>query len=407
MALKLTDTAVKLLDAPASGNRITYDAEVKGFGCRVTAKGARSFILNYRTKAGRERRITIGAFPDWKASVAREEAKSLKRRVDVGQDPMAELETSRDAKTMADLCQRFTEDHLPKKRATTRREYESQIQRHILPALKHVKIADVSYSDIETIHRKITRRGQPYHANRVLALMSKMFSLSIRWGWRTDNPAKGVERNQEEKRKRYLSQAEIAALTEALAASKDVQGADIVRLLLLTGARRGEVFAARWDQFDLVAGTWLKPGATTKQKTDHHVPLSAPARQLLTELKRRTGSHQYVFPGRSDGHRVEIKNTWRDLCLAAGIVTTTEKDGKVTVKPSARLHDLRHTYASILASAGLSLPIIGALLGHTQPATTARYAHLFDDPLRAATERVGAAIMPPLSAEIIELKQGA
>ena len=167
-------------------------------------------------------------------------------------------------------------------------------------------------------------------------------------------------------------------LTEALATFPDAQAANIFRLLLLTGARRSEVLSARWDQFDLTNGVWTKPGATTKQKTDHRVPLSAPARQLLSDLFAEAEEDApFVFPSRSGGHRVDVKREWAALCKTAGL-------------KGIRLHDLRHSYASILASAGMSLPIIGALLGHTQPQTTARYSHLFDDPLRAATERVGA-----------------
>jgi integrase len=154
-----------------------------------------------------------------------------------------------------------------------------------------------------------------------------------------------------------------------------------VRLLLLTGARRGEVLSATWDQFDLTAGIWTKPSSHTKQKKEHRVPLSAPARQLLAEIKAKNWKPSpYVFPGRAgDGPMNEIKKSWAALC-------------KATDLRGVRLHDLRHTYASVLASAGLSLPVIGALLGHTQPGTTARYAHLFDDPLRAATERAAAIV---------------
>jgi integrase len=222
-----------------------------------------------------------------------------------------------------------------------------------------------------------------------------MFSLTIRWGWRTDNPAKGIERNQEQKRHRYLAGDELGRLTKALAEHEDQQAANIIRLLLLTGARRGEVQSATWDQFDLVSGTWVKPGSTTKQKTDHRVPLSAPARQLLAELREKAAKDAlYVFPGRGgEGHRVEINAAWAAICKSANIT-------------QARMHDLRHTYASVLASAGLSLPTIGALLGHSQPATTARYAHLFDDPLRAATERVGAIVTGKSAAEIVLLKKG-
>lgn len=399
MSQKLTDTLVKALTAPDKGNRITYDSEIKGFGVRVTAAGARAFILNYRTRTGRERRYTIGSFPDWRTAVARDEAATLKKRIDLGEDPLADVEADRHAKTVADLCQRFEEEHLAKKRPATQRDYKALIAREILPALKHKKVTEVEFTDIDALHRKISQRA-PYLANRTVAILSKMFALAIKWRWRTDNPAKGIERNQEDKRHRYLSPAELAKLTEALTALEDQQAANIIRMLLLTGARKSEVLAARWEQFDLTEGVWTKPGSTTKQKTIHRVPLSAPAHQLLSELQAASSNGSaFVFPGRGSDHRQEIKRAWAEACTAAGIVTVTmEKDAKGTeraiVRPSARLHDLRHTYASLLASAGMSLPIIGALLGHSQPATTARYSHLMDDPLRRATDRVGAVVMP-------------
>ncbi|TGP33320.1 MULTISPECIES: site-specific integrase [unclassified Mesorhizobium] len=390
--MKLSDPEIKKLPTPATGNRITYDDEVKGFGVRVTAAGAKSFILNYRTRTGLERRFTIGSCSDWKCSPAREEAKDLKKRIDVGFDPMGELKNARDAKTMADLFDRFEKEHLPKKRDSTARDYKALIDKRLRKPLGHKKVIEVEFTDIDSLHRKISKDA-PYLANRTVAVLSKMFGLAIKWKWRTDNPAKGIERNDEQKRHRYLSPAELVKLTEALTTLEDQQAANIFRLLLLTGARRGEVQAAKWEQFDLTAGVWTKPGSTTKQKTLHRVPLSAPARLLLTELREKAKDDAvYVFPGRGSDHRVEIKNEWRDVCIAAGIVTAETVGEKIVVTPSARIHDLRHTYASVLASAGLSLPIIGALLGHSQPATTARYSHLMDDPLRQATERVGAIV---------------
>ena len=212
-----------------------------------------------------------------------------------------------------------------------------------------------------------------------------MFSLAARWGMRDDNPCKGVERNVEHHRRRYLVGDELARLIKALAEHDDRQAADIIRLLLLTGARRGEVLAMRWADVDLTEGTWSKPPSSTKQREHHQVPLSAPARQLLSEIRKRQAGKQhavgeYVFPGvGSSGHVVELKRAWRRICKAAGIT-------------GLRIHDLRHSYASQLASGGTSLPMIGALLGHSNPATTHSYSHLFDDPLRAATERVGAII---------------
>ncbi|MER9622706.1 site-specific integrase [Mesorhizobium sp. M0222] len=406
--MQLSDAIIKGLPAPASGNKITYDDDVKGFGIRVTKAGARAFILNYRTRSGLERRYTIGSFPDWKSGPAREEAKHLKKQIDMGADPMGAVAAARDAKTVADLCDRFEKEHLTKKRDSTARDYKALIKNHILPAMKNKKVAEVEFTDIDSLHRKISKTA-PYLANRAVAVLSKMFGLAIKWRWRTDNPAKGIERNDEQKRHRYLSPAELGKLTEALTALEDQQAANIFRLLLLTGARRGEVQAAKWEQFDLTAGVWTKPGSTTKQKTMHRVPLSAPARLLLVQLREKAKDDAvYVFPGRGADHRVEIKAEWRELCLAAGIVTAETVGNKIVVTPSARIHDLRHTYASVLASAGLSLPIIGALLGHSQPATTARYSHLMDDPLRAATERAGAIVMAKgQGAEVVNLKGGA
>jgi integrase len=268
-----------------------------------------------------------------------------------------------------------------------------------------------------------------------------MFGLSVRWGWRPDNPTKGIERNPESKRKRYLTGEELAALLATLGERDRASGrvgksqgprhrdraSDITRLLLLTGARRGEVLSATWGQFNLTAGTWTKPAATTKQKQDHSVPLSGAAKKLVADIRDNLddapGDDDFVFPGRgSDGPQTTLKKSWRAIVDRGTVLLFAGRDnqpeGKLVASlrqalgrdPTARevrnaaaaaevkvpiglldlrIHDLRHSYASLLASAGLSLPTIGALLGHSQPATTARYAHLLDDPLRSATEHVG------------------
>lgn len=403
---KFDERFVRALPAPGSGNRIHYDGgkdAVKGFGVRVTAAGAKSFVLNY-TVAGRERRMTIGAYPAWTVAAAREQAKSLRRRVDVGEDPLEERDAERAAPTVSELCDRYLAEHASRKR--TGNGDRSMVERLIRPRLGSRKVAAITFDDLDRLHRKITEENGPYQANRVAALVSKMFALSIRWRMRTDNPAKGIERNHEERRHRYLSGDELRRLTDALAAHPSQLAANAVRLLLLTGARRGEMLSATWDQFDLEAGIWIKPSSHTKQKREHRVPLSAPARQLLADMRaeaerrakeRKREPSKYVFPARiGDGPMVEIKTAWAALCRAARL-------------EGVRIHDLRHTYASVLASAGLSLPVIGALLGHTQPGTTARYAHLFDDPLRAATERVAAIITgsdKPGGAEVVPIGKG-
>jgi integrase len=393
MAIKLTDGIVKALPAPTDrGQEITWDSAVAGFGLRVTAAGARAFILNYRTRLGRGRRYTIGSFPDWKTAAARAEAAELKKLVDRGGDPLGEIQAGRAAPTVNDLCERFITEVLPRNRPSTQKEYRLQIASDIRPRLGRLKVANVTFSDVDALHRSITARA-PYRANRCVALLSRLFSMAIRWHWRADNPCKGVERNQEHKRRRYLSPDELARLTEALAGLHDQQSADIIRLLLLTGARRGEVLAARWDDIDLAAGVWNKPGATTKQKTEHAVPLSDAALRLILGVRRRVPADaEWVFPAPDGFHRREVKASWAAVCRAANI-------------NGARVHDLRHTYASVLASAGLSLPVIGALLGHTQASTTHRYAHLFDDPLRAATERASAIITGKPSGDVVPLRE--
>jgi integrase len=359
---------IKGLQAPAKGNEITWDDDSK------------SFVFNYRTKSsGQQRRITIGQFGSWTTGAARAKAKDLRKQVDDGGDPRGDFEELREAPTMAALIDRFIREHLPKKRASTVRSYQGLIDLHVRPFFgKHTKVADVGYSDINKLHLKITAIGSKYVANRTVAVLSKMFSLSIKWKMRADNPATGIERNAESKRKRYLNGEELGRLTAALAAQPDRQFANIVCLLMLTGARKGEVLSMRFDNnLDLDRGIWTKPGSTTKQKTEHIVPLSAPAVQLLRGIKPR-GEYVFSSDGAS-GHVADIQKAWVRLCKTAGI-------------SGVRIHDLRHSFASQLVNSGASLQLIGALLGHSNPITTARYSHLYDDPQRAAVEKVGAIV---------------
>jgi integrase len=377
---RLTDAIVKRLPLPTTGKAITIDADVFGFGARVTANGARSYVLRYTTRAGRERTFTIGDATVWRTTDARDKARELRREIEDGGDPLAEIEDERAAPTMLDLIERFRSEHLPKKRPRTASEYGYLLQLHIEPHFsRHVKVADVRFEDINALHRKITKSGSPYAANRTIALLSKMFALAVHWRMRPDNPVKGIERNKEYHRRRYLSGDELVRLTKALAKHRDKGAADAIRLLLLTGARRGEVLSMRWSE--VADGVWSKPPSSTKQREHHQVPLSAPARQLLSNIRKRQRPRtDFVFPSHgANGHLVEIKRSWRQITKAAGI-------------EGLRIHDLRHSYASQLVSGGASLPLIGALLGHSNPLTTSRYAHLFHDPLRAATEKVGAVI---------------
>jgi integrase len=381
------ETSPADFQVPPTGNRIFYDDEVKGFGVRVTAAGARSFILNYRV-GKRERRHTIGSFPDWSVKAARDFAKDLKVKVDMGGDPVAEKKAARDAVTVGELCDEFIAEHLPSKRPATARDYRQIIDTYIRPSLKHRPVSEITYNDAVAIHRKVTKAGKGTTANRTIAIMSVMFNEAVKLGWATANPTKGVDKNDEVKRERFLDGAELDRLLDALDGLADREAANIFRLILLTGARKTEVLAATWDMFDLGDATWTKPSHHTKQKKTSKIPLSAPARLLLSELYAAAGDErsEYVFPAHKEstkettkvhlGYRQNVKNQWAAVIKAAKL-------------PGLHIHDLRHSYASFLVAEGLSLPLIGRLLGHTQAQTTARYAHIDVDPLRKATQHVG------------------
>lgn len=378
MGQRLSDRLAKTLPPPAKGNRVYYDADLKGFGLRVTGNGARAFVLNYRNKSGRERRLTIGSFPAWSVSTAREEAKGLLRRIEGGEDPQADRHEYRTAPTMAELAARYVEEHLPSKRASSQDADKMMLETYVLPAMGKLKVAEVDYAAVSKLHRGITKDGKPIRANRVLALLGKMFSLAEHWGIRAGHPTKGAQKNPEEPRERYLEPSEIERLMRALVDYPDKQAANAIMLALLTGARRGEVVNALWDQFDLSRGVWIKPSSLTKQKKTHRVPLSSSALELMRAMRGDAAEDAvYVFPGKVPGQpRENVRRPWEAIRKAAGL-------------EDVRFHDLRHSYASLLINDGVSLPIIGRLLGHSHAKTTMRYAHLADDPLRAATSRVG------------------
>ncbi len=403
----MTDALVKGTSAGTRAQIFLWDSDLKGFGLRVTNRGAKSFILDYRV-SGRQRRITIGSYPDWSVAAARKQASQLKRDVDRGSDPMAERHADRAAPTMNELWERYRESYLPRKSARSQVDEAIIWEKLILPALGAEKVADVRHEDVEALHRDITiKRGTPVRANRVIEVLRRAFNLALRWQLREGNPATGVLRNPENKRQQYLSPEQLARLSATLDAHPEPVSANAIRLLMLTGARRGEVLGATWDMFDLEKGVWVKPSAHTKQRREHRVPLSSAALALLRSM-RETSPGRCVFPGKApDQPLTDIKRSWAAVCHKAGLVDPvpvpkrgrngkliTDKAGNpvMTSKPIARIHDLRHSFASLLASSGASLPMIGAMLGHTQVQTTQRYSHLYDEPLRQAAEQVGNAI---------------
>jgi Arm DNA-binding domain len=215
---------------------------VKGFALRITNNGAKSFVLDYRL-GGRQRRITIGSYPDWSVQAARKEASNLKKLVDKGEDPMGERHAHRAAPTVDDLWRRYQQNHLPRKAERSQVDERIMWEKLILPELGKQKVTEIGHDQVECLHRKITReRGTPIRANRTVEVLRKAFNLAIRWEWCVSNPASGIQKNREEKPERFLSPDELARLSIALATHGEPMSANAILLLMFTGARKSEVF---------------------------------------------------------------------------------------------------------------------------------------------------------------------
>jgi integrase len=374
-----------MVEALRPGETI-WDAEIKGFAARCQRRD-RVYVLKYRSK-GQQRWFTIGKHGSpWTAELARREAKRLLGLVAEGKDPARAKSVDRSAPTIAELADRFLSEHVEaKNKSSTQAEYQRQIERIVKPELGRRRVDDVSHEEIRKLHVKY--RATPYQANRLIALLSKMFSWAGQKGER--NPCTGIERFAEQKRRRYLSQAELGRLGASLSELETAQTASpyvvgAIRLLILTGARLSEILTLRWSYLDEDRACLNLPDSKTGAKSIH---LNEPALRVLGALPRSM-DNPFVIAGRKQGaHLVNLEKPWRQIREHAGI-------GDV------RLHDLRHSFASVGAGAGLGLPIIGGLLGHTQASTTARYAHLAADPLKHANEVIGRSIdalmTPPLS----------
>lgn len=250
---KLSDQLARDTKPPKSGNQIVYDNRLAGFGLRVTAGGARSFILNYRFK-GRERRITLGQYPSWTVLAARKQAEQLRRQIDTGIDPLEHRIAERLAPTLSDLFNRYAAEHLPTKAPRSAADDHSMWIKDILPALGQKKVADLSAQDCDALHRAVSS-DRPTRANRVIEVLRKALNLAIRWGWIGRNPASGGRRNPETKRTRYLTREEIGRLIEALEVHPERASADALLFMLFTGCRKGEALNAKWVQFNLDSRT--------------------------------------------------------------------------------------------------------------------------------------------------------
>jgi Site-specific recombinase XerD len=391
---KITKEAV---DALARG-AVLWDTNVRGFGIRCRDGGAKTYIVQFRAGSGRSapvRKYTIGKHGSpWNPDTARKEAKRVLGRVAAGADPAAEREAERKAGTVAQLCDTFLADHVEAKRkGRTAIEYRRLVELFIKKELGTLKVPDVTRAHVSRLHHSL--RDTPYQANRVLAVVSKMFNLAERWGFRPDgsNPCRHIERFAEAKRERMLSTEELARLGDALTTYRGSPYAvAAVKLLVFTGARLSEVLGLRWEWIDFGRGEARLPDSKTGAKTLHLPP---PALAVLADLPRIEGNPHVIVGEVSGAALVNLGKAWRAIRKQAGL-------GDV------RIHDLRHAFASVAASSGMGLPIIGKMLGHTQAQTTARYAHLAADPVKAAAASVAGTIAAAMGggrpAEVVPIR---
>jgi integrase len=388
MNTHITQRSVEAAEPPASGYVILFDDKLDGFGLRVTAAGTKSFVLNYRVANGDKRRCTIGKWPKWTADAARDEAANvlLPAINKKGADPVRDKKALREEPTLADLAKEYMEEHAEvKKRDKSIYEDNRMLDNIILPRMRTLRVSAVTRRNVEKLHNSL--RKTPYQANRVLALLSKIFTFAMDGEMRKDNPAKGIERFREDRRETWFSREQLQALALALENYAEQDAADALRLLIVTGARPGEVIGAEWPMFDLDRAIWNKPSHHVKEKKIEHVPLTPAALGILRRMaEHKTGFH--LFPGREPNTaRTTLRNAWKQICKAAGLATEYSVMGRRKKplrrwKPNVRVYDLRHTFASHLISRNWSLQLVGQLLGHTQAVTTERYAHVADTALR-------------------------
>jgi integrase len=367
------------VDRLAPGETIR-DTELNGFGARCQ-QGAPSYFLQKKIQ-GRVRWFTIGPHGSpWTPETARKEAVRLLFSIANGTDPNSQKQEERARATTRDVVEVFMAIHGTKLKPRTREEYARLFKLHILPAFGTHKIGDLTKSDVARFHAKLAHA--PSGANFALAVLSKLCTWCEEHGYRDENsnPCRRIQKYRQNKRERFLSLEELQRLGQVLGQAEADQNIGMfaalaIRLLILTGARLNEIMTLQWAHVDLQRAFLFLPDSKTGKKP---LRLSAPAIALL-ELAPRVDGNPFVIVGFVEGsHLVNLQKPWRYVRDLAGL-------------PDVRIHDLRHTFASMAAASGASLPMIGKLLGHSQPQTTARYAHLADDPIQKLNDDVGTAI---------------
>ena len=395
---KISKRTVDALMCDGERPNILWDEALSGFGVKALPSGAKRYIVKYRTNGGGrgapQRWLTLGSHGQVTPDQARNLAQQALAAVARGEDPQAMKFEQRAAPALSDVWKRFSEERLLLKKPNTQLEYQRQWQDIIAPKLGMVRAESLSRSDVDKLHKSLKRT--PYRANRVLALLSRLMSLAEAWEWRTQgtNPCQYIERFAEKARKRYLSVEELGRIGLALRELTQEAlilptAAHAIELLLLTGARLNEILSAEWNWIEWQLGTLNLPDSKTGAKT---VYLSTAAIDVLERQQDLRGDSRFIFPSRSgEKHFVNLRKSWVRVCERSNV-------------QDARLHDLRHTAASIAVGQGTSLAIVGKLLGHTQTQTTLRYAHVDIDPALRAVNEMGTAITNALKKQTKPLK---
>ncbi|PWR21612.1 site-specific integrase [Zavarzinia compransoris] len=374
---KLTKRVIDKLEA-RDKDYIIFDSELPGFGIRVMPSGKCFFLIQYR-RHGRTRRVMIGQFGPVTAEIARREAIRMLGNVRGNDgDPAAVRDRERQSATVKELGDRFLKEHVATRcKPTTQAEYRRAVELFINPFFRNQRARTVSSADVSELHG--AHAHIPYQANRTLGVLSKMMNLAETWGIRDKhtNPCEDIARYPEHKRERFLSAKEMKRLGEVLTqfeadGSESSYAVAAFRLLLLTGCRLREIQTLKWAYVDLDEHQIDLPDSKTGAKTVH---LGEAAVELLKKLPQADGNPHVIAGKFKDTHLTDLQRPWRRIRKAAGL-------------DNVRIHDLRHTFASGGLLVGESLPMIGKLLGHTQVQTTARYAHLANDPVKAAATRI-------------------
>jgi integrase len=351
----------------------------------------------YRTQEGRQRQPAIGEHGKLTCDQAREIAREWLRLAAQGFDPGQDKREARKNLSLAQFAEKYNQDYGKLKKASSLKEDERLWRLHILPALGKLPLNTITRNDILRLHSSMS--ASPVAANRSVALLSKAFNLAIEWGDLKSglNPASKVRKYKEQSRERFLSSAELATLGDVLrqCEAEQVENPSVIlaiRLLIFTGCRRNEILELQWRWIDFENGKIDFPDSKTGKKS---VYLNPPALELLQNAERIEGN-PYVCTGRGgEKHLVNIQKAWTRIRKRAGL-------------DDVRIHDLRHSFASVGAVGGLSLLMIGKLLSHKEQSTTEKYAHLFGDPIKEASNMIGsriAAAMEGNQAEVINLQR--